>query len=87
MFDSLTSEANDQLKTLFKTEDIGIDFTIPKDRQHGDLASAAPLRLAKMLGKPPKDIAKKIAESEKIPLLITTTPVEEIKKALKEFEV
>ncbi|HLC92250.1 MAG TPA: helix-turn-helix domain-containing protein [archaeon] len=32
-------------------------------------------------------IAQKIAESEKIPLLITTTPVEEIKKALKEFEV
>src|SRR3989338_7344577 len=32
-------------------------------------------------------IAQKIAEAEKIPLLITTTPVEEIKKALKEFEV
>ncbi len=32
-------------------------------------------------------IAQKIAESEKIPLLITTTPIEEIKKALKEFEV
>lgn len=32
-------------------------------------------------------IAQKIAEAEKIPLLITTTPMEEIKKALKEFEV
>ncbi len=32
-------------------------------------------------------IAQKIAESEKIPLLITTKSVEEIKKALKEFEV
>ncbi|HLC79391.1 MAG TPA: helix-turn-helix domain-containing protein [archaeon] len=32
-------------------------------------------------------IAQKIAESEKIPLLITTKPIEEIKKALKEFEI
>ena len=32
-------------------------------------------------------IAQKIAESEKIPLLMTTTPVEEIKKLLKEYEV
>ncbi len=32
-------------------------------------------------------IAQKIAEAEKIPLLTTTMPVEEIKKALKEFEV
>ncbi len=32
-------------------------------------------------------IAQKIAESEKIPLLITTATIEEIKKALKEFEV
>ena len=31
-------------------------------------------------------IAQKIAESEKIPLLITTRTIEEIKKALKEFE-
>ena len=32
-------------------------------------------------------IAQKIAESEKIPLLITTKTIEEIKKALKEFEI
>ena len=31
-------------------------------------------------------IAQKIAESEKIPLLITKKPIEEIKKALTEFE-
>ena len=31
-------------------------------------------------------IAQKIAESEKIPLLITSKPVEDIKKVLKEFE-
>ncbi|MEM4662631.1 MAG: helix-turn-helix domain-containing protein [Candidatus Diapherotrites archaeon] len=33
------------------------------------------------------DIAKKIAESELIPLLVCNTPINEIKQALKEYEI
>lgn len=62
MFEALSSEANDQLKNLFGIEDIGVDFTIPNNRQHGDLATAVALRLARSIGQSPKEIAKKISD-------------------------
>lgn len=63
MFQQLTSEAHFVLKTLYGLEEIDLHWEPPKEALHGDVSTAVALRLAKQLGKAPRDIAKEIADA------------------------
>lgn len=63
MFSSLTSEAHLVLKNLYGLENIDLHWEAPKEAEHGDVSTAVALRLAKQLGKSPREIAENIAHS------------------------
>lgn len=63
MFESLTSEAHFVLKTLYGLEEIDLHWEAPKEAEHGDVSTAVALRLAKELGKNPREIAQSIADA------------------------
>ncbi len=76
MFESLTTEANQILKTLYGIKDVFVDFEPPKDRTHGDLATSVALRIAKNVGQSPRDIAVRLSDG-----LSTSTSIEKVEVA------
>lgn len=60
MFERLALEATTLLRPVLG-DAVTIDFTRPQDSAHGDLATAAALKLAKEMKKPPREIADQIA--------------------------
>lgn len=62
MFDHVSSEASQILKTLYGLEGVDAQWAPPKDPSHGDLATSVALRVAKGLGKKPIEIAQLLAD-------------------------
>lgn len=62
MLKQLTSEAHLVLKKLHGLEEVDLQWEAPKEAEHGDVSTAVALRLAKQLGKSPRDIAQGIAD-------------------------
>lgn len=62
MFDHLSTEAAQILKTLYGVQDIVVSWGQPKDTSHGDLATSVALRLGKQVGKNPMEIAQALSE-------------------------
>lgn len=62
MLNQLTSEAHLVLKKLHGLGDIDLQWEAPKEAEHGDVSTAVALRLAKQLGKNPREIAQGLAD-------------------------
>src|SRR3989338_620163 len=62
MFDALTAEATRSLHALCG-EKVSPEWRRPQEKAHGDLSTAVALRLAKSMGKPPREIAQELAET------------------------
>lgn len=63
MFDSLSTEAQQTVDTLYGLKDISVDWQKPQDTTHGDLTTTIALRVAKSVGKAPREIAQKVADA------------------------
>lgn len=57
MFQTLTSAAEKHLQTVGNIDGISIDWTPPQSADHGDIATAIALRIAKNVKMKPQDIA------------------------------
>jgi arginyl-tRNA synthetase len=62
MHTSLSSAAAKILTTLGASADASVVWERPQEAAHGDLATAACLRLAKQLGRSPRELAEALAE-------------------------
>ncbi len=63
MFESLSSAAEKHLLTDGKIDGLTVDWTPPMNAEHGDLATAIALRLAKKVKKSPQEIATSLARA------------------------
>lgn len=63
MFESLTTAAEKHLLTEGETDGLSVDWTPPTNPEHGDLATAVALRLAKQVKKQPREIADALAKA------------------------
>src|SRR3989344_420965 len=63
MFEHLSTEASQVLNKLYTIEQQSVEFTVPKEREHGDLTTNIALRISKSVGKSPKDIAQSLGRA------------------------
>ncbi len=63
MFDSLTTAAETHLLTVGEIDGLSVEWTPPMNAEHGDLATAVALRLAKQVKKQPREIADGLANA------------------------
>lgn len=63
MFPQLATEANQVVKSLFGINDIFVEWQTPKEAQHGDITTTVALKIARMQGLNPKEVAEKIADA------------------------
>lgn len=62
MLKQLNSEAHLVLKKLHGLGEIDLQWEAPKEAEHGDVSTAVALRLAKQVGKNPREVAQGIAD-------------------------
>lgn len=62
MFDHIKSEADQLLKSVFDISDLEVEWQRPKDATHGDLTTTIALRIARLKGISPQEVAQKIME-------------------------
>ncbi len=62
MQDDLTTKAQGILRDAYKVADVSIIWVRPQDKAHGDLATPIALQVAKLVSKPPLEIAKAIVK-------------------------
>jgi arginyl-tRNA synthetase len=63
MFQLLTTEANQIVKSLFTLEDMPVEWQKPKDPTHGDITTIVALKIARVKGVKPQDVATQIADA------------------------
>lgn len=62
MFDHIKSEADQLLKKVFDIGDLSVDWQRPKETSHGDLTTTIALKIARVKGVSPREVAEKIVE-------------------------
>jgi arginyl-tRNA synthetase len=65
---------SERISAILPKADVSIEVSIPQNPEHGDLATNAALQLAKIAGKPPRQIASEIVEG----LVLDTTLVDSV---------
>ena len=62
MFSTLATEARQVLQKVYGLEDVSVEWDRPQDALHGDIATAVALKVARGLGKNPREIAETLVK-------------------------